>query len=233
MVVCHYCRISSRPKSRIPDYILDKCHKNCMRTCFACQMLIDVDHKIEVARRALESLLDEREELTAILNEHHDPFVHRLPVEIASRVFLHCRPIVPAGYTSGACHDEAELIKGVFLPGRICRSWRHIAQGTPQLWTILPITISKSNCITSVSIVHDWLARSKGLPLLLELRCDEANYPLSNIFKCEVQKIVAAITHCPTLESTGFQPVFQLSASDIKRSIRYKSGMARSPQDWL
>lgn len=173
MADCPYCQISGRPNSKIYGDIRQRCLRNGRGVCAGCQKLTDIERKIDDARRALGRLFDEREELVTVINEHHDPFAHRLPVEITSRIFVHCRPVPPSVYTSGTRCNERELIRNVLDLVRVCKNWRRIAQGTPKLWTILCATMTRSNCISSVKIIQEWLQRSGGLPLFIQIGVED------------------------------------------------------------
>ncbi|KAF9525278.1 hypothetical protein CPB83DRAFT_859812 [Crepidotus variabilis] len=184
--------MSGRLGSRIPDDLANKCHKNHAGTCCGCQKLIYIDRKIQDARRALESLLDEREELTSVLNEHHDPFAYRLPVEIVSRVFQHCRAVEPAAYTSDEQQHTLDLVKSVFSLGGVCRNWRYIVRHNPTMWSVLCATIMRSNRTSSVAMIQDWLDLSGSVPLFLQIRFVEQD---DDRFHRDVQKIITSIAH--------------------------------------
>ncbi|KAF9533854.1 hypothetical protein CPB83DRAFT_844633 [Crepidotus variabilis] len=170
---CAYCRLFGRKSSRIPQDIRDKCLKKCTGGCFACQKLTDIERKIADARCALQSLLDAREELASTLNAYHDPFVHRLPLEITSSIFVHCRPVEPLVYTSALRHDEKKLTRAVLSLGRVCQSWRKISRSTPELWTIFCVSITPSNCVPSVVFTNEWLERSGVLPLSIQIDVED------------------------------------------------------------
>lgn len=71
-------------------------------------------------------------------------------------------------------HNERRFIRSVLRPGHVCQNWRMIARSTPELWTILPLTITHSNCMASVDFVRQWLERSGGLLLSITLMVDQS-----------------------------------------------------------
>ncbi|KIM36973.1 hypothetical protein M413DRAFT_31359 [Hebeloma cylindrosporum] len=60
------------------------------------------------------------------MNQNHDPFIHRLPPEIVSRIFFHYSRVNKSFTTSAKTNT-------LFL-GAVCRSWRQLAWATPELW---------------------------------------------------------------------------------------------------
>lgn len=171
MASCSYCQIPSRAGSRIPEDIRHQClaKRGSISNCHACQKFLDHERRIHDARRTLERLLDEREAMASVLNQRHDPFAHRFPVEIVSRIFLHCRPTPPSMHTTTWSFNEQEFIGATFTPGRVCQNWRKIARSTPDLWTTLCVTITESNSMASIERISEWLEQSGGLLLSIKL----------------------------------------------------------------
>ncbi|KAL1688974.1 hypothetical protein GGG16DRAFT_58720 [Schizophyllum commune] len=55
--------------------------------------------------------------------------IHRLPAELLSEIFLHLRELLDSGW--GYPNPTPKLDDTIT---RVCRSWRHVAHGTPLLW---------------------------------------------------------------------------------------------------
>ena len=100
----------------------------------------------------------------------HDPFILKLPPEVASHIFL----------LSMGTRDAIDIpqkngggLPTPFLLGAVCRGWRQLARSTPRLWTRLGFNFFNTTNPTSKTIealpqlVADWLERSGGLPLTL------------------------------------------------------------------
>ncbi|KAJ7641705.1 hypothetical protein FB45DRAFT_900830 [Roridomyces roridus] len=88
------------------------------------QAQIDIiSQDIEQQKQVLKKLEWDRSLLQCQLNAVRDP-ITRLPLEIASEIFVHCLPPYPNPYT------------GRFLLN-ICNAWTRIAQSTPALWTTI------------------------------------------------------------------------------------------------
>ncbi|KAJ7252077.1 hypothetical protein B0H12DRAFT_622747 [Mycena haematopus] len=85
-----------------------------------------------------------------------------IPPEIAAQIFTHCLPDVFSVPDPG---------KAPLLLGRICRDWRNIAHGCPQLWTALKI--DKRHIPVALSGAETWLSRAQSMPLTLELHVSD------------------------------------------------------------
>lgn len=83
------------------------------------------------------------------------PFV-TIPPEITAEIFTHCLP----NSLSPPDIDTAPL-----LLERICRDWRNIARGSPELWTSLKV----DGVHIPVGLIDTWLSRAQTLPLSLVL----------------------------------------------------------------
>ncbi|KAF9522718.1 hypothetical protein CPB83DRAFT_864005 [Crepidotus variabilis] len=159
--------------------------------------LTEIEHQIVHAQCALTKLLDEKERMASALNEHHDPLIRRFPPELASRIFLYTLPYQPSTAVFDSVFEEKTHIKAVFKLGHVCRHWRAVAHSTPELWTIFSATISPRNCVSLVQRSRDWLERSRGLPLLLQLR---VSHPGNEMVSHAGQKVVAsALLHSQRL----------------------------------
>ena len=101
------------------------------------------------------------------MNTNHDPFVLKLPPEVASHIFL---------FSMG--EQDTQKISGdglptPFLPGAVCGGCCQLAGSTPQLWSRLAFVLPKSNKSmimgTLPYLIADWLERSGGLPLTFKV----------------------------------------------------------------
>ncbi|KAF9530902.1 hypothetical protein CPB83DRAFT_904891 [Crepidotus variabilis] len=166
---CQDCgRVDERSRG-VDDSILKNCRKSRGRNCYACQKLSAIEDKIERARQVLRSLLTERDGMAATLNEHHDPFANRLPVELVSNIFLHCQPSLPRDRTSNISYNERYLTDAALAPGRVCRNWRTIAQSTQELWSVVCAHITADNCNWAGAFIAEWLERSGSVSLRVQL----------------------------------------------------------------
>jgi len=87
-LVCSIFPLFKAPlKSLKPTHICFIMHMvDCnLGPCFTCKEIEAVDHQIE-------RLLEQRSRLQSSRNAFHDPFILRLPLELASHIFLFCLP---------------------------------------------------------------------------------------------------------------------------------------------
>ena len=109
-------------------------------------------------------------------NAKYDPFILKLPPEIASHIFL-----LSMGDRDNG--DVCQWNKGLptpFLLGAVCSGWRKLARSTPALWSRLAFTFYDSmlikNKINTPHLIADWLGRSGALPLNLQFSYDGEGY---------------------------------------------------------
>ena len=104
----------------------------------------------------------DRTAIRTVMNENHDPLIHKFPPEIASHIFIHYSP--PSTF-----FNELDTNNPLFL-GAVCQKWRQLAWATPELWTSLSIIPNaKYNFIEHPPLVKQWLERSASLPLTIRL----------------------------------------------------------------
>lgn len=101
-----------------------------------------------------------------------------LPIELLAYVFTLCLPAEE--YLTPSTQHAPLLLAAV------CKPWRTLALGTPQLWTSLSICIDRhvsteSNMAVLPDIVHSWLARSAMCPLSLEISNESGRWDQSGL----------------------------------------------------
>jgi hypothetical protein len=154
MVLCTQCQ-KLAVEARVPD-----CNILGGGGCLASNEDMQLQQKIQ-------ELQGRRRKLRTTMNANHDPFVLKLPPEVASHIFL----------LSMGERDTREVsgdgLPTPFLLGAVCRGWRHLARSTPHLWSRLAFVLPKSKKSTIMKslphLVTDWLERSGGLPLTLDI----------------------------------------------------------------
>jgi len=73
---------------------------------------------------------------------------------------------------------HSKKLQPPLLLGYICSKWRHVAHGTPKLWTTFSLQIRKSpktvegGRVDHASFAKDWLARAHPYPLRVSLDID-------------------------------------------------------------
>ncbi|KAJ7877039.1 hypothetical protein B0H13DRAFT_1893420 [Mycena leptocephala] len=91
--------------------------------------------------------------------DSYEPPILTLPNEITMEIFIHFLPIYPL------CPPLIDLLSPTLLT-HICRRWREIALGTPELWRAIKFfTNSRIPLQRKVNIAGLWLRRSHCSPL--------------------------------------------------------------------
>jgi len=136
--------------------------------CLACKEDIQLEQEIQ-------KLQERRRKLRTEMNQNHDPFILKLPPEVASNIFL----LSMGKRDSREIPSREDRLPTPFLLGAVCSGWRQLARSTPALWTRLAFTLPDSNMMKTLpDLVADWLERSGGLPLTLEVSyCAIYGYP--------------------------------------------------------
>ena len=148
------------------------------RPCTSCLELETFD------REAQAILEEDRRKILAEINQCHDPFIQRLPVELASQIFAFCIP--PQDHEADPRRisllwsNSRDRIKPFnIVLGAICRAWRQVAWSTPDLWSTLPIALHRGK---NKELILEWLGRSGQTPLDVFLVLDPiaASVPLTD-----------------------------------------------------
>ena len=154
MVLCTQCQ-RLNVESRVPDCTILKGRK-----CMLCKEYVELEQKIQ-------ELQERRRKLSTKMNANHDPFILKLPPEVASHIF-----ILFKGDSQKSQGRRANL-SVIFLLGAVCKGWRQLARSTPQLWSTLAFFLpnpEKSVIMDTLPpLIVDWLERSGGLPLTLDI----------------------------------------------------------------
>lgn len=96
-------------------------------------------------------------------NAIHDPFIHKLPPEIASHILRLSLPTLKnrKDDAKGVHGQWQSILKEWAVPlklGSVCRKWRELAWATPDLWTTLYIRIKPSMTLSTAESlpVNGW-----------------------------------------------------------------------------
>lgn len=94
--------------------------------------------------------------------------IKHLPVEVLSEIFL----LVVKSYLFAGRKGFPPSMQ----LARICRAWRQIAFSTPLLWTFIRVVLpTKRLNVYEELVLREWIARSAGCPLHLEICGDDLN----------------------------------------------------------
>jgi len=149
--------------------------------CSACEERAAIQGQIKQLEEKIANLKAKHHALGSRMNAIHDPFIHKLPVEISSHIFRLCLPTLDYEGPD-PWFEQWEWVEALRL-GAVCRKWRQVAWATPDLWDTLCLTIEPSmKCALAQSLpglLREWLSRSGMLPLNILFRhfgCSEREY---------------------------------------------------------
>lgn len=114
-----------------------------------------MENAIKELEDQIEKIHTKRRALRTVMNENHDQLISKFPPEIASQIFNHYAP-------QDRCFGPDDPNPPLYL-GAVCRKWRQLAWGTPQLWTSLFISLY------APQLLAEYLERSANLPLAIGL----------------------------------------------------------------
>jgi hypothetical protein len=141
--------------------------------CSPCKERAAIQQQIQQLEDEIAKLKAKQKSLGTAMNAVHDPFIHKLPVEIGSHILRLSLPTLTIGeHDPMTIHGPDSVVWAAPLKlGSVCHKWRQLAWATPDLWTTLSIAIDSSMSIsTSESLpglLGDWLGRSGVLPLTI------------------------------------------------------------------
>ncbi|KAG2145450.1 uncharacterized protein EDB93DRAFT_1151104 [Suillus bovinus] len=111
-----------------------------------------------------QQVVEKKEKITQSMNLHKGlvSALWRLPTEILSQIFIHCLP------ETKLLLSPSTLKAPMLLTG-ICRRWREVTLGTPDLWCRLYVEVDDRDWEQAAFCYDLWLKRSRGRPLSLAL----------------------------------------------------------------
>ncbi|KAG0704617.1 hypothetical protein DFH29DRAFT_1078199 [Suillus ampliporus] len=130
------------------------------------------EHQISVLETVVDDiknlhqqLVEKKDKITHSMNLHKRPVstFQRLPTELICQIFVHCLP--ESSHLSPASKLAPMLLT------RICRRWREVAVGMPNLWSSMRLEVGRRDWQWKALCYDLWLKRSRGTPLSLALQC--------------------------------------------------------------
>ncbi|KDR86103.1 hypothetical protein GALMADRAFT_235337 [Galerina marginata CBS 339.88] len=140
-------------------------------TCGPCRKRHLLIVQINAALKTAAELSKQVPGINTEINQIHPSSIHRIPMEISSRIFLFCvhrglfdtQPVVNIDIV------DPDLVSGRLGLGAVCRTWRQIAWATPQLWNFISIQFKVDKFPARDELVKEWLSRSGQLPLSISV----------------------------------------------------------------
>ncbi|KIM37043.1 hypothetical protein M413DRAFT_448761 [Hebeloma cylindrosporum] len=170
-MLCSRCRFNPEPEDQpINCVVLDG------SPCSPCKERAAILRQIKQLEEEIMKLKAKHHALGTTMNAIHDPFIHKLPPEISSRILSLSLPTLDKGEDyPKALHGQWSIIRNEWtVPlklGSVCRKWRQLAWATPDLWTTLYVRIKLSMPHSTAEflpgLLREWLNRSGILPLTI------------------------------------------------------------------
>ncbi|PAV14608.1 glycoside hydrolase family 79 [Pyrrhoderma noxium] len=88
-----------------------------------------------------------------------------LPYELLSEIFLWCCPNI---FYRTFCHPHSALTLS-----HVCRKWRSVVLGTPQLWTYTNLQAKRLDIESTTNLVLLWAEHAGACPLVIDLDLSE------------------------------------------------------------
>ncbi|KAK7456990.1 hypothetical protein VKT23_010293 [Stygiomarasmius scandens] len=136
--------------------------------------LLDYDQDISALRDLLSNLTKKRDDLALYKNlcGYYTSSIRHLPTEILAEIFLIYRDNIYENEQNPDCESLVDETSPLLTLGLVCKRWRAVTLGTPQLWTCFNLTLSSSFSRNPCPILN-WLklclSRSAQLPLSFRL----------------------------------------------------------------
>jgi hypothetical protein len=150
------------------------------------------------------------------------PAISRLPAELLSEIFMHTLPPF----------DEflsPSKLRPPMLLTRICRRWREVVVGTPNLWCRLFSGFMSSHHRRrkrEAFCYNTWLKRSRGLPLSLALTC--CPDPLTGLLQPYTNQISSLrIVYCAATRDLLLNDLPALQVLTVDRAVDRHIGVFR------
>lgn len=141
--------------------------------CDECSKLEQLDREIV---ETLSNLAKKRCVLTTRINQNHDPYIHQLPFEIASQIFLFYKDInCPPTQKTANPVPYSDPLRSLLQIASVCKTWREIMLATPELWTSINIFAYAISIPLHMELAEQWLARAGVLPLSITVYCNKSS----------------------------------------------------------
>ena len=162
----------------------------------------------------------------------------RLPHELLAEIFLHHLELERQVEPEDDMWPSGPLPLPSPLPlGQICSTWRHVAHGTPKLWSSFSLWIRgkiEQGKVDHVSFAKAWLARAHPYPLSVSLRVDAPTESLCRIIdaillsadRLQVIKLDLPFLYYRPLAGIAAGSMAQLESVDLKIPDDYMSEAA-------
>lgn len=150
------------------------------KPCSSCLHDIELVHQIEELKGLLIQLEIKHHALWSHMNANHDPFIHKLLLELTSYIFVLTLLTHASELKSIGSRDAREANSVALSLSAVCCKWCQIAWSTPRLWSTLSIYIpgyQERIFVTSLSkFTSNWLGQSGQISLDIHFSYELSSY---------------------------------------------------------
>lgn len=132
-------------------------------------------------------------------------FLPQLPVDISSLIFFYaCQP-TPDPFLYLDSNPRWERRLHPLILGQVCKSWRHFAWETSELWQTIIIRVRESDTTVKAqtNLVREWILRAKGRPLDIYLE-ENANGTIAETIDPVDLLLTLLVRHAPQWRTVDF-----------------------------
>jgi len=129
--------------AQLHSYVAHECKLSDGNPCQECVQLAKLDSQISEVHSQLVQLARKRHALKTKINQRHEPFIHRLPLEVSSQIFAEYVHQAHDTFDPKEASDSeytSDWSPALFLSS-ICATWRKIALATPEIWRFINIPL--------------------------------------------------------------------------------------------
>ena len=149
--------------AQLHSYV-DECKLSDGNPCQECVQMAKLDSQISQVQSQLSQLAQKRHALKTKINQRHEPFIHRLPLELSSQIFVRYVHQVYSTFDP----EEASRLRHAkdwspaFFLSSICSTWRTIAFATPEIWRFISIPLRgyDPDVYLKIKLLNDCVGRA-------------------------------------------------------------------------
>lgn len=160
----------------------------------SCQMAV-LDDRISQVHAELVALAHKRRFLKMRINHRHELFIHRLPLEISSKIFTTYVDDIDSAFHPKYAKSLEQRSPALHLSS-ICTAWRSVARCTAQIWKVIRVPLLRNpvNVQLLTELVTQLFSLSGQRPLSLTVHHnyrEDSGHPFddSALFRAYIRRL--------------------------------------------
>ena len=147
-----------------------------------------LDDRISQVHAELVDLARKRRLLKTKINHRHEPFIHRLPLEISSKIFTTYVDDIDSGFDVEDAEGLEDWSPALHLSS-ICVTWRNVARCTAQIWRVIRVPLLRNPI--NVELLNELTAElfSLSKQCMLSLGLFQNYYDDDHIFDDHIRRL--------------------------------------------